>query len=371
MIDDIDGIDWTVLSRYLAGECSAADTAAVEQWIAAGPAHAALLDELRRLWAVSATLAPTYDVERALRVAHARRTAAAAARAEAAEAPPMRVLRARVARSAPRLPPTSRAPRWHRWAAAALIVAAAGVGAGVWRLGGLPRALRGAPVAMREVVTKRGQRADVYLSDGTHVVLGVASRLRYVPLAGARARTVYLDGEAYFDVRHDAAHPFIVHTAAGTAEDLGTTFLVRSYAGDSSVRVVVASGRVALRPAADSARPDPGAHRVTLGAGDLGEATSAGAITVTHGVDAGAYLAWTRGQITFQRTPLAQVLRDLERWYDLRITLTEPSLAATPVTASFEGQSADDVLGILAGLLDMRYRRDGAAVELSPKRRTP
>src|SRR5207253_457823 len=95
---------------------------------------------------------------------------------------------------------------------------------------------RGAPpVPAREYVTAPGQRLAVSFSDGSRVLLGVASRLRVPRDYGVRTRAVELEGEAYFVVRHDPAHPFLVRTAHGTTEDLGTEFDVRAYRGGRSL----------------------------------------------------------------------------------------------------------------------------------------
>ena len=180
--------------------------------------------------------------------------------------------------------------------------------------------------------------------------------MRYASVTGAGSREVFLDGEALFEVTHDDARPFRVYTAAGIAEDLGTEFVVRAYQADSAVRVIVASGRVALHPSASAGSTKAPAPAATLEPGDLGEVRG-GAVAVQRGIDPSTYLAWTRGQITFDRMPLTQVLRELERWYDIHIELTEPRYGGVPVTASFQNQSVDEVLSLLAGMLDMRYAR--------------
>ncbi len=79
-------------------------------------------------------------------------------------------------------------------------------------------------------------------------------------------------------------------------------------------------------------------------------------------VDVDTRLAWTRGQLTFQLRPFADVARELERWYDLEVTLEDSSLATVPVKASFTNQPTDEVLAIIAQSLDIRYRREGSHV---------
>ena len=129
---------------------------------------------------------------------------------------------------------------------------------------------RSGAAAVAEYSTPRARRADFLLKDGTHVLLSVDSRLRVPADYGVSDRRVYLEGEAYFEVKHDSAARFLVHTDHAVTEDLGTRFDVRAYRGDSVMRVVVAEGRVAVRgngggsrshAASESNRPSPSRRR--------------------------------------------------------------------------------------------------------------
>jgi len=113
---------------------------------------------------------------------------------------------------------------------------------------------RAADAALQAFTTRRSQTAVLELPDGSRLMLGPASRLRLAADGSAfragTARDVYLEGEAYLEVKHDAARPFRVHTAAGVVEDIGTEFLVSAYPEAPGMRVVVATGAVALCAAA-------------------------------------------------------------------------------------------------------------------------
>ena len=94
-----------------------------------------------------------------------------------------------------------------------------------------------------------GQQANLDLSDGTRVVLSPESHLR-IPgdfAAPGGRREVTLEGEAYFAVTHDSLRPFVVHKAHGSAEDLGTAFIVSAYPETEGTRLAVREGQVALR----------------------------------------------------------------------------------------------------------------------------
>src|SRR5262249_39564416 len=114
------------------------------------------------------------------------------------------------------------------------------------RIFGFP--MRAAAPQFREVVAPSGGTIALRLPDGTHVVLGPESRLRYATVVNAHVRHVHLTGTALFDVGQDASRPFIVHAIGGEAQAVGTSFNVRAYPGDTVLFVVVAEGRVVLRP---------------------------------------------------------------------------------------------------------------------------
>ncbi len=212
-------IDWERLARYVSDQCSPDEAAEVERWIALDPARREAVRDMQAIWA-NAQVAPTgWDVARAWRELSPKLD-----RAEVGEPIPARVSRS-----------------WFTPASGLRIAAALAVLVGgglLYRFVVMSRPA--SPPAMREYVTARGQRAEFRLKDGTRIVLSVATRLRVPADYGARERSLYLEGEAYFDVRHDPGRRFVVHTAHAVTEDLGTRFDVRSYESDSTVQVVVA-----------------------------------------------------------------------------------------------------------------------------------
>src|SRR2546429_8326617 len=226
MTDPILEPNAAALARYLCGESGPAEAEAIRRWIEADPERRRGLEDLKAAWSAAAEQSGGWDLD-----AMWSRIAAQMTRPPA---PPALQVEHEV--HAPRRRDV-KAWSLFRWGAIAATVVFVS-GAAIWQLRHQP------PAPMREVVTARGQRAELRFGDGSRVLLGVASRLRF-PASFGRTRDVELDGEAYFDVQHDAARPFRVHAAGTVTEDLGTQFVIRSYATDTAVRVVVASGRVA------------------------------------------------------------------------------------------------------------------------------
>ncbi|MBX6331551.1 MAG: FecR domain-containing protein [Gemmatimonadaceae bacterium] len=338
-----------LLDRYLAGDCSPAEAERVARWLGRDPEHGLLVDALRASADEAAPSPTSWDVERMWEATRTRGLRAAGApRPRRSRAMRLDALHGRT-------------PVVLRVAAAILIAIAAGL---LWETARAPGGRRPAAAPWREYATTRGQRADFDLPDGTHVHLNVDSRLRVPPDYGVRARDVALDGEALFDVRHDAAAPFRVHAGRVTAEDIGTRFVVRAYPTDRDAMVVVAEGAVALapaRPAGDTTPAHP-ARATVLRRGDLARVSGAGALTTERGVAVGAYLAWADGRLVLQRVPLREALPQLARWYDLDFRLADDSIGRLLVTATFDDAPPGEALQLLALSLGVRYERRGTVV---------
>ena len=376
--------------RYIAGQCSPFEAARMQRWIAANPARWERFQALERVWRACgkepsgrARAEGRWKVDAALALLRGSLEPAAEVRAEE-RAPPL--VPSGVPKRAPRRPSvaplTLRKPTNRRWHAGAMSIAAGSVLAVAGLIGwqaiagrspGREGATRAAVAPLQEVATARGQRATITLSDGTRMILGAASNVRYARDFGARgARDVYLDGQAYFEVVHDTLHPFAVHTSRGVAEDLGTEFVVTAYSTLSDMQVVVASGQVALRHAASS-EADSGVGRgraaapLTLGAGELGVIDSSGSVRRSRVADASPYFDWTKGELVFNGAPLKEALPAIGRWYDVEIKIGDPSLAGRRLVARFGPHSAREVVRLLALAANARSEQHGDTIVLLPR----
>jgi len=212
-----------------------------------------------------------------------------------------------------------------------------------------------------ELVTAPGEQRTVTLSDGTSVVLAPGTTIRHRPALG-NPRRVELDGEAWFEVTADSIRPFLVVTAAHEVRVLGTSFGVRADRGGDSASVTVASGRVAFRPRGG------GAERTRiLGRGEGALARGDAAPVPLAPAEVERLSAWHRGELRFEGTPLAAVVRELERRFGLRVTLADTALGSRPVTGRLGLDSADRALEALALTLDLELHRQGRHVQLRPR----
>jgi transmembrane sensor len=332
-------LPWELLTRYIAGECSAREAQDVERWAAADQSRGELLEELRSTWNAAGASAPLYDVEGILRRSKRRRALQLTSDTPAG-----------IAMVAER--------RWWRGAVAAAVL----VGLGTWAWTSLPFSPGATTVPERELSTGAGQRLVVRLGDGTRVTLAPGSHLRYADpdVVGRPPRMVTLEGAAVFDVVHDQSHPFTVRAGDLVTRDVGTRFAIRAYASDANPEVVVADGAVTVQvrsPATGRATPEP----MLLHASERARADAGGALVRDVGVDTTVAMAWTSGRLVFHAVPMREVIPELQRWYGIDVRLGDSALAGRRLTASFTREPVASVLASVAAAVNARTERIDAA----------
>lgn len=216
-------------------------------------------------------------------------------------------------------------------------------------------------------MTAAGQRLSVTLVDGTQFTLAPASRVGVAAdygRLGAR-RDVELEGEAYFVVAHDAAHPFAVRAHGAVARDIGTAFDMRAYPEDAGARIAVAEGAVVVR--AEMRRPGSRllspvspllSHAAELRVGDVATISDVG-IAVQHRADIAGLTGWMQGKLVFNGTPLGEAVREVGRMFGVRVTVADSVLATEPLNGAFDDATVDGVLDAITGVVGGRYERVG------------
>jgi ferric-dicitrate binding protein FerR (iron transport regulator) len=256
----------------------------------------------------------------------------------------------------------ARGARWRTIGLAAAAVLVIGLALN-WSIASrLLRSLRaGASAAPRTVTTMVAELDTVELPDGSRAILAPNSSLRYTISPRSGPRELQLEGEAYFDVLHDAERPFRVRTRHAVVEDLGTVFVVREYAGDPRTRVAVRSGAAALH-----ARDDSGASPIELRPGDGAYVDSSGAIARFTG-DPERYGSWTSGRFEFDAAPLPEVLSELGSWYGVEFRMDDSTLERQYFTGSLEAASLTKLLDILGPVVHARFERVDAVVVVTSR----
>ncbi|GEC17404.1 FecR family protein [Nitrobacter winogradskyi] len=190
-----------------------------------------------------------------------------------------------------------------------------------------------------DFITATGGRAQVSLPDGSTMLLNTASAVS-IDFTNGQRHVTLLEGEAFFDVRHDPAHPFRVAGHYGETEVKGTAFAVRTESDQDTI--VLERGRVEVSRLSDS-----GDH-VELDPGEMVTAT-AKALSAVARRDPSEILAWREGRIIFENQRLARVLDELRRYYDGIVIVADARVGDLVVTGNYR---LDDVPGAIRTLAD-------------------
>lgn len=214
---------------------------------------------------------------------------------------------------------------------------------------------------VQQISTELGQRTSLRLADGTHVYLNADSHIKIPPAFGDSARSVELEGEAYFDVTHDTDHPFMVHSGHSYTRVLGTKFGVKAYPQDEAIQVIVEEGEVAVGSSGVT-----GSEDMHLTKNQMGILSLNGQTLMKEVEGLANYLGWKDGRLVFESTPFEEVVPRLERWYNIEIE-ADPALSSQQVTASFDNEPMLEVLNILALSLDAEFERDSRKINFNLK----
>ncbi len=389
----LEGADWDRLARVFASEATSRERAAIAAWVAADPSRGAAVEALRQAWLDAGTRDPRWAAWSPEAGWHA-----LAPRLAADATPSSRGLGSASPRVWPRGEGGGEAGRLRKgrvgqkpapmWLAVVGVIA---VGTGL-AVGSL-RDRASVASRGREYATVAGQQLSVTLVDGTQLTLAPASKARIAIDygQGSAGREVDLEGEAYFAVAHDAAHPFAVRAHGAVARDVGTAFDVRAYPEDAGTRIAVADGVVAVVGAACSGPPSvpsalhptrpaapeallPAPYSSTSRDGPCGTEVRAGdvatvgdgRVAVEHGVDVANLTAWRAGTLVFKDVPLREVAADLSRWYGLDVRVTDPRIAGGGLSGVYTAdQPLDEVVSLIAHASGATYRRDGQSIVIA------
>ncbi len=159
------------------------------------------------------------------------------------------------------------------------------------------------------ITTTKGNQFNIVLPDGTKVYLNAASSLHYPTVFAGRERRISISGEAWFEVAKDADRPFRVSIDQQTeVEVLGTSFNVNAYKDESSIDATLVEGLI---------RVIKGEERMIVKPGEQARVSSD--ISLIKNADVDKALAWKNGIFNFEGVGLREMMRQLERWYNIEV----------------------------------------------------
>ena len=198
-----------------------------------------------------------------------------------------------------------------------------------------------------------GKKFNLQLSDGTKAYLNAGSSLKYpVKFLQGMVRQVFLSGEVFLDVQKDSAHPFIVNADNLNIQVLGTKFNVTAYPEDDTSDVVLLEGSVKL----DSDKGD--LNPVVLKPGFKGSYDKNAHDIDTREVITGIYTSWMNGELVFRNMSFQNILKKLERHYDVVIVNNNKKLSSEKFNANFGNDSLIQVLENLKATYGIDFEVD-------------
>lgn len=190
------------------------------------------------------------------------------------------------------------------------------------------------------------------LADQSVITLNQGASLQYPTEFDGETRTVKLEGEGFFEVAKDPAHPFVVETQALDVRVLGTEFNVLAD-GKADPEVQVVSGKVEVKaPAVDKA--------VLLGPGEIASWDPNTEELLKSTLSSPNALAWRTQKFVFNDQPLPQAIEALERTFRCTIELENPDIGICPVTSTYDQLGVDEILQEWSTIFGLEVRQQGA-----------
>lgn len=198
----------------------------------------------------------------------------------------------------------------------------------------------------------RAGQYQLILPDGSKVWLNSESELTYPVTFTGTARVVHLKGEGFFDVQHMVDRPFIVKSKGQDIEVLGTAFNVSAYENDEATTTTLVRGsvQVGVRDMDEQFQLKPGMQALTKN----------GRVRVKTGVNVEEYTAWKDGVIVLEKQNIQEVLKQIERWYDVEFVTGKTNLPIETMSGEVSNKLPIDVLlkGI-EGQLNIKFEQNG------------
>ncbi len=212
--------------------------------------------------------------------------------------------------------------------------------------------------AYNTLSTANGEQYKVVLPDGSSVILNAASRIRFpVSFVQLNERKIQLEGEAYFSVKHNAKQPFRVVARGQMVEDIGTEFNISAYADDPDIKTTVAEGIARVIPEKTASLH----NSVVLTASQQSILTN-GRLQV-QSVDLRLALAWKNGKFSFKNTSLDEAMKQVARWYNIKVVYETPGLKMKRLSGSVSRY--DKVSGILEAIeytTEVKFKIEGSTI---------
>ena len=201
-----------------------------------------------------------------------------------------------------------------------------------------------------EVEASVGSRMHIELGDGTRVWLNNGSKLKYPHRFAGENRKVFLTGEAYFEVAHNAKVPFIVGTNRLEVKATGTAFNVSAYPGDDNIETTLVEGKVILYESANN-------HEIkALSPGECLKFDAQKNVYTLESGYAEKNTAWKDGLLVFRNERVVDVAKKLARWYNVDVEIVNEKVKVFTFTATFMDETLPQMLELMTLATPVSYQ---------------
>ncbi len=209
------------------------------------------------------------------------------------------------------------------------------------------------------VTTASSEIRQITLPDGSDIVINGGSSITYPERFDKANRTISLTGEAFFTVRPDKEHPFIIKTGMFDVKVLGTSFNVKAYGNSTDAAVTVETGTVNVTSGSSSVV-------ITKGESVIFDKRNK-SLSKSKNRDIN-YKAWKTKQIRFVNTPLTKAVSTLKNVYRVEIEADSNILDNKTINADFDKQSIDFILNTICETYHLSYAKNGDKYVITGKK---
>lgn len=213
--------------------------------------------------------------------------------------------------------------------------------------------------AFNQLVVPKGKRSSLTFSDGTRLYLNSGSQVIYPVTFNKKSREIYVRGEAYLKVTHDASWPFIVKTDHLSVKVLGTEFNIKSYPDETNSSVVLVKGSV---------QAIVKSQNILMKESQLFTLDNSTEKTSLRKTDVLEYVSWKDGWMYCTNERIEDVARKLSRYYDVNIQITDDKVKDMTLTGKLDLQTEyQEILNVISFIAPVDYKITDGNIMLSSK----
>ena len=306
-----------LIVRYLSGLADTVETARLEEWFRMSDDNRDYFEQMSNIWDISDRHRDNINID----------TAAALKKVQSG------------------LPGLNQGKSfWYYWQRiAAIFILPLAVGILLWNYLEPEVELLSDNTVYNEVYAAYGTRSSLRLADSTLVWLNSGSSLRYPMRFNEKKRTVFLKGEAYFEVESDVSRPFIVQTQSLKVRATGTKFNINEYEINNESEVTLVTGKLCVSESGKNnpqliSELNPDQHLV------FNRLTKEKSVINENSY---RYIAWKDGKLIFRNEPLHKVAGKLSMLFNVDIELKGKELQEYRYRATFQDESLEEILKLL------------------------